>query len=278
MDWTEQARTRLAESRTWGYRAAEPAATEPTALVALALAHSDASTTARACDWLLGVQSADGSLGIDAQRNSPCWPTGWAVLAWQAANTPQPAAAQAIAWMLRVAGRPIEYDAKHGDSEGHDTLLCGWPWVESTHSWVEPTAINLLAMQSSGQAEHTRAREAVRMLLDRQLPAGGWNYGNTVVLGNTLRPHVQPTGMALWALQDEANVDVTPSIDFLRRTLSAETTSASLAYALMGLAAHGATPADANAWLAAAARRTLAADASPYKLALLLLAAQRVQS
>ena len=43
------------------------------------------------------------------------------------------------------------------------------------------------------------------VLLDRQLPGGGLNYGNTYVLGQLMRPHVQPTGIALLALAGEAD-------------------------------------------------------------------------
>jgi hypothetical protein len=41
------------------------------------------------------------------------------------------------------------------------------------------------------------------MLLDRVCVAGGWNSGNSVVYGESLRPHVEATAIALLALQDE---------------------------------------------------------------------------
>ena len=113
------------------------------------------------------------------------------------------------------------------------------------------------------------------MLLDRMLPQGGWNYGNTVVLGVTLKPQVQPSGLALAALagEPEAAEHVRRSLQYLHQALSARTTAASLAYGLIGAAAHGPRPPSAGAWLEAAYRRTVRRDASPHRLALLALAA-----
>jgi hypothetical protein len=83
---------------------------------------------------------------------------------------------------------------------GHNGMLVGWPWVSGTHSWVEPTSLALLAMGREGRAGHPRAREGVRVLIDRAIPGGGWNVGNTVVFGTRLRPSPGPSGLALLAL------------------------------------------------------------------------------
>jgi hypothetical protein len=63
------------------------------------------------------------------------------------------------------------------------------------------------------------------------------------------------------------------SLSYLQRELGADTPAASLAYGVMGLAAHGRRPADADRWLEEAYRRELQYGPSPYKLALLALAA-----
>ena len=101
---------------------------------------------------------------------------------------------------------------------GRKTMAHGWPWVAGTYSWVEPTAIGLLALKHTAYARHRRAREAALLLVNRLLESGGCNYGNTVVFGQTLRPHVQPSGLALLALADEDDPAgrIGRTLDYLR--------------------------------------------------------------
>ncbi len=178
---------------------------------------------------------------------------------------------RAVAWLLSVEGSRIEYL----DKTGHDTTIIGWPWVQGTHSWIEPTAISVLALKHAGLSDHPRTREGVRLLIDRLLRSGGCNYGNTVIFGQELRPHLQPTGLTLLALAGERDSSnrIRRAIDYLLGELSAQTPTASLAYGLLGLAAQGALPREARDWIGTAAGRTLARDASCYKLALAALAA-----
>jgi len=277
MSWTSEALEDLSRRPCCGYEPAGAPAAEPTALASMALGlHGRQAPAHEAMTWLASIQSADGSLGINAANKTPCWATGWAVLAWRTAmpggSLFSAAADRAVEWLLTHRARP----QPRTPILGHDTQLQAWPWVEGTHSWIEPTAINLMALRASGQAAHPRTREAVAMLCDRMLPSGGWNYGNKVVLGNTLRPHLQPTGLALAALAGEPTAAEASrrSLDYLEATLLNDTPTASLCFGLIGLAAHGRRPPAAEAWLEAAFRRTKARDASPYKIALTLLAAE----
>jgi len=282
--WLEETLDRLGRRPVCGYYAGGPAAVEPTALAAMALVgHGRVHAADAALEWLVNLQSDRGSLGIDKQHWTPCWPTGWAVLAWQAATALRPhadaqsgspwsePAARAVAWLLATKGTA----ERNNGIMGHDTTLQAWPWVEGTHSWVEPSAIGLLALKSSGHAQHPRSREAVRLLMDRMLPSGGWNQGNKIVMGRVLRPQVQPTGLALAALAGEAEAadHVRRSLGYLDRAVLAPLSPASLSYALVGMAAHGRSPADAGQRLAAAAADALGHDAPPYPLALAALAA-----
>ncbi len=274
---------RLASSRAWGYHASAAAATEPTALAALALfAHNRFDAARRPIDWLIEQQQSNGALGVTATETAPNWPTSLAVLAWTtardhakraSASSYESAVDRAINWLLEAKG----LSADPTPDAGHDPTLVGWPWVIGTHSWVEPTALSVLALKRMGYGNHARTREAVRMLVDRLLPDGGCNYGNTVMLGQTLRSHVQPTGLALLALggEQDATGRITRTLDYLQRELSSATTTASLSYGLLGLAAHGACPSGSSGYLASAAGRTLAGDASAYNLSLLALAAAR---
>ena len=150
-------------------------------------------------------------------------------------------------------------------------MLVGWSWAEDTHSWLEPTALFAIALKSTEFAGHERTREAVRLIVDRLLPAGGCNYGNTIVLGQTLLSHIQPTGLAMLALAGEANNDlrIEKSLELLENSLGPESPVASLCYGLLALRAHDRLPAGASGWLESAAERT----SSCYKRALIALAA-----
>src|SRR5262245_22861706 len=117
MDSLDQVLSRLASAKSWGYHADAHNATEPAALAAVALlAHGRDTEALPALDWLVGLQGDNGSIGISAEQSSPGWPTGWAVMAWQAAarsSIAQPryrlAIARALPWMLSVKGSYIEY-------------------------------------------------------------------------------------------------------------------------------------------------------------------------
>jgi hypothetical protein len=272
--WLENTLDTLSTKPVIGYAPDAAPATEPTALAALTLiAHGRSAKARLAMDFLVSAQSTDGSVGVRQKEPEPQWPTSLAVLAWQAYDKQAYAANidRAVSWILEAKGKAMEQTS----DMGHNTTLVGWSWAEGTHSWIEPTALHVLALKATAHGEHPRTREAITLLLDRQLPAGGCNYGNTSVLGQMLRPHVQPTGIALLALakeQDQGN-RIAKSVAWLRKALSKETTPTSLAWGLLGLAAHGVELANAADWLAAAAKQINNHDASPHKLCLLALAA-----
>jgi hypothetical protein len=280
MDWLEKTLDQLASAAHWSYREGGTPSTEPTALAALALAaHGRHVPARRARQWLLDVQAKQGCLGISDQETAPHWPTAWAVLAWKAAagdsqdgQSYDEAIQRATAWMLSIKGEV----APQTPDLGHNSMLHGWPWVEGTHSWIEPTALDLLALKATGNSQHPRAREAVRLLIDRLLPQGGCNYGNTSVLGQMLRPHLEPTGLTLLALageNDETGV-IENSLQYAYGTIGESTTAASLGYSLIGLAAHGQLPPARDQWLAMAAERVQRRVGFLPRLALLALAAR----
>lgn len=247
----------LADEANWSYQPGGVPAAEPMALAALALAaHGRADTAENARRKLATLQADDGSLGVTADEPTPQWPTGWAVLAWVSADrgrqTYQKNIDRAVAWILSQHGHTWQRLSKLG----HDPAIDGWPWVAGTHPWIEPTAINLLALKAAGQADHPRAREAARLLLDRLLPEGGCNYGNTSVFGRVLRPHVEPSGLALTALAGEEDKlgRIEKTLQYIERTLSPALGGVSLAYGLIGLTAHGRRPAEADQWISESLR------------------------
>jgi hypothetical protein len=272
---------RLLARQVGGYHASDAPATEPTALAALALlAREEANVeqAAEALAYLKRAQAQDGSVGVRMNEPEPAWTTSLAVLAWEQAARLASDRAQfdariepAVAWILSQRGKTSLPDP----DIGHDPQLIAWSWAAETHSWIEPTALHVLALKAVGEGSHARAREAVRMLIDRQLPSGGCNYGNTFVLGQMLRPHLEPSGLLALALAGESDPSgrLERTLDYLARSLSAATPPISLAWSLLGLAAHDRLPDQAGEWVAAAYDRVCAKDESPYKFALLAHAA-----
>lgn len=242
--------------RPVGYGRQSPSA-EPTALAALALlAHGRHQSARPALDWLAVAQQPDGHVPLRPEPLGPPWTTALAALAWAAAarhNLPgyREPLQRALAWMLHAEGEVSEPHPQFG----HDSSLVGWPWVPGTHSWLEPTALHLLALDACGWETHPRALEARRLIADRLLPGGGCNYGNTRVLGQMLRPQIQPSAMALLALGPTTQTPVRATLDYLRRSTGPQTPTTALCWALAGLAAHDRRPADADQWLRGAAER-----------------------
>jgi hypothetical protein len=276
MTWTLDLIDRLERLVPGGYADVGEPMTEPTALAGIALvAHGRLRLAQFAATWLANQQANDGSIGVSPTRPTPCWPTSLAILFWRSIQSAtgtdlcDGSMERAVQWALAQRGRTQE----RGPSTQHDSTLVGWSWAANTHSWIEPTAMFVWALKAAGRSDHPRTREAVRLIANRLLPAGGCNYGNTIVLGQTLLPHVQPTGLAMMALAGEEPVpQVELSLAYLERELGAETTIASLCYGLLGLAAHDRMPADRLAWLEHAYHHSLE-RVSCYKLALLALAA-----
>jgi len=261
---------------------------EPTASMSLAMWSWDSERyqerIARNAAWLAKRQQPDGSVAPNEQLAEPGWGTSWALLELAArcsltaagkALTQSINAPQAISWLLDTR---VETAARVA-CMGHDSTLLGWPWVVSTHTWLEPTCLAVLALKSHGHAAHPRCVEGIRVIKDRLLARGGANYGNTTVLGQQLLPHLQPTGIALMALAgttDESGLQGRAR-DYLLRELPALPGAASLAYGILGLHAQGYQLPEAGSLLQAAAERVLRRDTSPYRLGLLCWAAWAIE-
>ena len=192
---------------------------------------------------LFTSQLGDGRITISPEHPNVFWPTPLAILAWHKSHSQIKNKSQAIKFLINTTG--IHFKRKPDSSLAHDTQIQGWPWVANTHSWVEPTALALIALKISGFGEHQRAQQATRMLLNRQMNQGGWNYGNTIVFEKELRPFPKDTGMALNALEDQvAKERVKQSLAYLKSQVTSLFTPLSLGWGLMGLGAWGERPVD----------------------------------
>jgi hypothetical protein len=214
------------------------------AAIAIKFVNPESTLLSPALEMLAKDQQADGRISISTDNPEAFWPTPLTILAWQGFSEYRLQQTRAIDFLLKTTGYHFP---RESDIFAHDSLIKGWPWSAETHSWVGPTVLAMVALRVTGNRDHPRVKEAARMLMDRQLPSGGWNYGNTRVFGAELRPMPDTTGMALQALAGLIDAEsVQHSIDYLQKEISTLKTPISLGWALLGLAAWGKRPDDAD--------------------------------
>jgi hypothetical protein len=242
-------------------------------IIALSAIGDDKKNIDHSQQRLVIAQKKDGRVSIAADQPDAFWPTALAVLAWQGDAAYKEVQLKAVHFLINTAG--LHWPRQVNAPLAHDTSIPGWPWVNATHSWVEPTALALLALSISDKADHLRARQAARLLLDRQLTSGGWNYGNTRVYGQELRPMPASTGLALQALAGRAEqAEVKQSLAYLESIIDHTRTPFSLAWGLLGLSAWRKRPRNAQDLIAASLdRQYILGDYPTTHLSLLLLAA-----
>jgi hypothetical protein len=285
--WEEQARKQLLELRgrasAWGYRRNGAPSAEPTALACLGLlasgdalsAQEDLATARRSAGWLAMVQRPDGSVPVSRTIDTPGWATPYAILLWHALSGFEQSRRRGRGWLIQIEGLTLPRAAQPGSVIGHDSSSIGWPWVAGTHSWIEPTAMAIVALCREGMVLHPRVEHGFELILDRSLAAGGWNYGNKAVFGHELRPQPGPTGLALLALaaRSAESRQARAAIDYLRTVLPGLRAGVSLGWGVLGLRAFGACPIEAERWLAEAYEQCAPNADAALGVALLLLAA-----
>ncbi len=281
--WTDIATRELLRligpSGGWGERPGGSPRAEPSALAGLSLlaCHSEDSAVRaarRAGEWLAGLQRPDGAVPLSNDFDAPAWTTPHALLLWSALEVHEARRRRATHWLLGQRGIPARDPS---NIVGHDPSLIGWSWVDGTHSWIEPTAMAVLALRRQGLGGDRRVEDGLRLIYDRLIPSGGWNYGNRSVFGRELRPQAAPTGLALLALAgvSESSKDLEPSLRYLESTLPEIRSARSLAWGLLGLRAWRRAPDASDLWLSEAFVRSRPRPVAVSSLALLLLASGR---
>jgi hypothetical protein len=286
-DWIRDARGNLLWLKrpdgTYAYKKGARPSVEPSVLAWLGLLASgderftaaDRAGALEGALWMSAIQHADGSIPVAPEIQNPAWATSHALLFWSALSGFETARHRATIRLLRTEGRNLPRNDPAAALFGHDLTAVGWPWVEGTHSWVEPTAMAILALCHEGLASHPRVAAGIHLLLDRSLNGGGWNFGNSVVFGRELRPQPGPSGLALLALavRHEDSPECRRGIDYLRATLREVRTCVSLSWGVLGLRAWDACPRESADWLAESYRRCCGRSDQAAGLGLLLLAA-----
>lgn len=249
--------SRLTPDGGFGERPGASTRSDATAWAILVLQAADThpEVLARARARLAEEQGTDGRVCVSKAHPEAHWPTAVASLAWHGSPEHLQAQDRAVRFLLETTG--VHYQRDPDDPVAHDTLIRGWPWVDGTHSWVEPTATAVWALRRAGQGMHSRVQDAIGLLMDRQLPRGGWNYGNTRVFGQTLDPAPEQTGAALHALAGCVSREpIAASLEYLHNQIAALRTPLALGWGLLGLRAWDAVDGDIDA--SEAASRCLA--------------------
>lgn len=219
----------------WAYYPGRSSRIEPTCWALLALGDERTEGFDPQPHWhfLLNCQRASGLLVEDPALPPNLAFNALAALALQR-HTGLRASAALAALLYAVAGQSGLQVAQSPNFQ-QDNSLRGWPWIEGTFSWVEPTCWALIALkraQTSGVAidgAAQRVDEAERLLVDRCCREGGWNYGNANALGKDLFPYISVTALALLALRNRRDADaVTRSLRFLQDQWSTEESTISL--------------------------------------------------
>lgn len=240
----------------WGAEEGRRSNTEATALAALALGSAADSVARerglRGIAWLARLQAADGSWPLSADVTQPSWTTSLAVLALVGLDVERDRAVLGLRWLVGHGGERLGWIASllyrfwpTALPARMDPDLRGWPWTLGAFSWVEPTAYALLALKkgrahTAGLPAGERIREAERMISDRMCQGGGWNYGNSNVLGEQIPPYAEVTALTLLALQDRrGSAAHQQSLQALRRMLPEVHSGFALAWAVLCLSVHG---------------------------------------
>lgn len=201
-----------------------------------------------ACQRLSCCQNSDGRISVIEAYPRSYWPTSLAILAWTKTTGFEKENGRAIQFLLKNSGK--HWAKKENSPAGHDTAIKGWPWIEDTHSWIEPTALAILALRAFGYDKHKRVSEAVKMILDRQLPSGGWNYGNKTVFNKELKPISECTGVALTVLEGLTERSIIElSINYLKKKIEILRTPLALSWTIFGLSAWSDRPVSYRDWI-----------------------------
>jgi hypothetical protein len=225
----------------WGYYRHKTSRLEPTcwAVIALTIAGHEASAAGAALkEW----PARDGLLLERAGGEPNHAFQGLALLALHAAALEHQVGNRALLdRMQRVKGIAL----KPSPNNRQDNSIQGWPWIDETFSWVEPTAWCLLALKTCAQRSYARidpvrVRDAERLLVDRSCRGGGWNYGNSNMLGKELAPYVPTTAVTLLAMRDRFSEPVVAQgLEFLEQHSTSERSAVALGLASRALSAYG---------------------------------------
>lgn len=239
-------RERLVAARNadggWPYLPGRASRLEPTCTALIAL-HTDGSPSA--IDVLERWPRRDG-LFLDPLSNTVNYGSNGVAALLLASAGESVTARELSNALLSALVRERAVELPPSKINRQDNSIRAWSWTRESFSWVEPTAWCLLGVKRLRSAGYEsdglldRIAGAERLLVDRVCADGGWNHGNSNMLGVELAPYVPTTALALLALQDRRDTaGVAKSLEYLRANCLAERSAMALSLAGICLGIYG---------------------------------------
>lgn len=190
----------------WGYMTGHKPVVEPTAAVLRAIRNEPIAKDnfQTGLTWLLSCQNQDGGWGINSEDPESGWQTAWALIIMRAVNQDERVLIRAIDWLTTVGTSEVSREElqKSELPQSNNVGALAWPWLPGQVSWIEPTALAVLALNSmtNNRLAIDRIREALKYFEQYRTPSGGWNVGNAGPLDTIVIPRAYPTALVLLAL------------------------------------------------------------------------------
>jgi hypothetical protein len=200
----------------WGYFPAKQSWMEPTVYAVLALLGQPDTGVAVDSAWrfIKSLQEPDGRWHPSAQVKDVTWVTALGVLVSACLERIDSKDRGAVDWLLGTKGAEASWKFRlsarlHLLKTEANIMHLGWPWLPGAASWIEPTALTVLALQKvttwmGTRAIQDRISEGQKLIMSRRNRDGGWNYGNPNTLSVDAPSYPETTAVGLMGLQGSA--------------------------------------------------------------------------
>src|SRR4030042_3032835 len=230
------------EAGGWGYSRGQRSVVEPTAAVLLAIRDEAIATSSfsKGITWLKSCQNQDGGWGIHEDDLESGWQTAWALIAIKKSNPGSSTIARGIEWLTYVSTNLITQEEfqKQNLPFNDNVFARVWPWLPGQGSWIEPTALAVIALEGSdlSNVASIRMSAAIEYFRQNRTPVGGWDIGNAGPYETIVLPHAYRTSLVLLALsQVNPNGIIPNDLSALRSEMKQDLSILSLSSGLLGL-------------------------------------------